>query len=143
MAASEVTPVVLSRAAAHGLDTGDRASFDSATGFYVDWFDTAQNNQQGRLVLVITGDSAPATAGGIKIKTSTKDPFTGSGMDDLALDLATANMLIATAAEGRMTIIGPLETARFVDTAGKINVEYDTDHAGQAHALYAHAIVIP
>jgi len=142
MAVAELTPLVLTRDAVNDLTTAYQAVIDSATGAYIDWFDSTQNNQQGRLVLIVGCDTAQ-NDGGVQfnILTSTNNPFTGSGMDDFEEDLSSAECDMVGTDDNYMSVIGPLETARFVDTDGYINIEISTDDT--AGNVYVTAIVVP
>jgi hypothetical protein len=151
MAAAELTPIILSRATgvsinATAASTANMIEFDSSTGFYIDVGDTTQINDASKMVLVVTGASSASTDGGIKIKTSTNSPFVGSGMPDLAVDLTTGTAVFegdTTGDDFYMNLIGPLETARFTDTDGYINIEYDTDHACMVTLCRAVAFILP
>lgn len=154
MAASELTPIIPGRAVgvsydATNLGSANTVQFDSDTGFYIDVGDSSQVNDASKMILFIGyGDSAD-TAGGIKIKSSTQGVYSGSGIPDLAIDLTTEASTKAFdadtlgSAEVRISVIGPLETARFKDSDGYINVEYDTDHAGPVVNGFAWAIILP
>ena len=148
MASREVVPIILSRAAGSALDTDDVTSFDSSDDLYINFFDPAWNAQQGRLIILIGGDSDSYGKGSacyMKFKTSTNNPFTGSGMDDLSIQLSTEDVDLGSTAghNGKMTVIGPLETARFLDTDGEINFEWSTASTDTGAAMWALAIVIP
>jgi len=151
MAAGEVTPVIVTRTtgiSVNGLSisTGNMVDWDSDTGFYIDYMDTAQNNQQGAIVVFITNIASAATDGAINVLSSTKDVFTGSGITNMDVDLDTATTVFkgdTAAADFHMTCFRLGETARFVDTNGRINFEYDTDHAGMVTIGHAWAIVVP
>ena len=154
MAASELTPIVLTRATGvsyEGTNLGNAnlVDFDSDTGFYIDVGDTSQVNDASKMVLFVAMADSRTTAGGIKIKSSTNDPFTGSGIPDLAMNMDTAedtsalDLDTASTAQNPVSVFGPLESARFRDTDGYINVEYDTDHAAPGCLMKAWAIVLP
>lgn len=142
MAVAELKPLVLGRSAGVDLTTVQQAVIDSATGAYIDWFDTDQNNQPGRLILIAGSDSAQ-NAGGkdLIIKTSTNSPFTGSGMDDLSDAMSTETASFVGVLDGHITVLGPIETARFVDTDGHINIEISTDDT--AGNVYLTALIVP
>jgi len=142
MAAAELTPLVLTRTTGTDLTTSYQAVIDSATGAYIDYFDTDQNNQQGRLVLIAGSDSAQ-NAGGktLIIKTSTNNPFTGSGIADFSDDMSTETADMAGTGDDHITVYGPLETARFVDTDGYINIEIST--ADTCGNCYLTALIVP
>lgn len=141
MAVAELTPVVLSRNTGFDLTTAYQAVIDSATGAYIDYFDTAQNNQQGRLILIAGRDSGEGGTPTLRILTSTNNPFTGSGTDALEDDMSTETAGFADVSDDRITILGPFETARFVDTDGYINIEIST--ADTCGNCYLTALVIP
>ena len=154
MAAAELTPIVLSRAVgltydASGVLNANTVDFDSSTGFYIDLGDTTQVNDASRLVIFVSAADSASTFGGLKILSSTEMPYVGSGITDLAIDLSTAadtkalDLDTASTAQVRLSAIGPLESARFKDTDGYLNVEYDTDHAGAGVTLKAWAVVLP
>ena len=151
MAAAELTPVVLSRLTGISNDgtdisTGDMVDWNSDTGFYIDYFDTTQNNQDGTIVLFISNASSAATDGAINVLSSTQSVFTGSGITDMDIDLtteATVAEFDTEAADYHVTCFALGETARFVDTDGYINFEYDTDHKGMVTEGHAFAIVVP
>jgi hypothetical protein len=151
MAAAELTPIVLNRAtgvsiSGQALSTGNMVDWDSSTGFYIDVGDTDQVNDASRMVIFFSNASSASTDGGIKVLSSTNNPFSGSGVPDLAVDLTTGTGVAELDTEGDdsyVTMVGPLETARFRDTDGYINVEYDTDHSGMVTIGHAWAIVLP
>ena len=141
MAVAELTPLVLSRNAGRDLTTAYQVVMDSGTGAYIDYFDTDQNNQVGRMVLIAGRDSGEGGTPTLRILTSTEQPFTGSGMDALEDNLSTETAGIADASDDRITFIGPFETARFVDTDGFINIEIST--ADTCGSCYLTALIIP
>ena len=141
MAVAELTPCVLSRNTGFDLTTDYQVVIDSATGAYIDYFDTAQNNQTGRLILIAGRDSDQAGTPTLRILTSTENPFTGSGTDALEDDMSSETAGFADASDDRITILGPFETARFVDTDGYINIEIST--ADTCGKCYLTALVIP
>ncbi len=142
MAIAELTPIVLGRSAGSDLATASQIVIDSATGGYIDYFDTDQNNQQGRLILILGSDSAQ-NAGGkqFNLLTSTENPFTGSGQATLEDDMSTEDADFAGTGDDHITILGPFETARFVDTDGYINFEISTDDT--AGNVYVTALIVP
>ena len=153
MARAELTPLILSRNAGAALTTGNLVLIDSSTGFYVDFSDSSQNNQQGRLILICSGDTAQTTVGTslgwkIKMKTSTLKAFTGSGQDDVDISIVRSSASpFATTANATNVVCGPLETARFLSSAGYILGDFSTA-AGQATLaagkyIRVSAIVIP
>jgi hypothetical protein len=142
MAAAELYPLVLTRDTLTDLTTANQAVMDSATGCYVDFFDTDQNIQAGRLVLIVGVDTAQNDGGsGITILTSTEKPFTGSGMADFADDLSSQPVDFVGADNNYVSVIGPLETAKYVDTDGYINIELST--ADTHGNVYITALVVP
>lgn len=142
MAVAELTPLILTRNDGTALTTAYQAVIDSATGAYIDWFDTAQNNQQGRLVLIAGSDSDQNTGGKtLIVKTSTNSPFTGSGQSNLEDDMSTEDASFIGTLDGSISVYGPLETARYVDTDGYINIEIST--ADTAGNVYLTALVVP
>jgi hypothetical protein len=153
MAASELTPIIVTRATGltyEGINVGNSntVDFDSDTGFYIDIGDTTQANDASRMILMIAMADSRTTAGGIKIVSSTNNPYTGSGISDLALNMDTAedtsalDLDTASTAQVPVSVFGPIETARFKDTDGYINVEYDTDHASPGCTLKALAFIV-
>lgn len=154
MAAAELTPIVITRATgvsyeATNLGNSNLITMDSDTGFYIDVGDTDQVNDASRMVLFFSMADSRTTAGGVKILSSTNNPFSGSGVPDLAVNLDTAEDTSAldldtvSTAQVPVSVVGPLETARFKDTDGYINVEYDTDHAAPGSSIKAWAIILP
>ena len=142
MAVAELKALILTRNTGTALTTAYQAVIDSATGAYIDWFDTDANNQQGRL-LIIAGSDTAQNAGGkqLNILTSTEQPFTGSGQSNYENDMSTEDASFVGILNGHITCVGPLETARYVDTDGHINIEISTDDT--AGNVYLTAIVIP
>lgn len=140
MAASEVTPILLSRTTGlkqtmDAVTTGNMVDMDSDTGFFVDLGDTTQVNEASKMILFISALSTRSTVGSIKVKSSTNNPFSGSGIPDLEAQLATGvqDIQLSTSGstgDGSLSMIGPFETARYKDTDGHLNVEYDTGHDG-------------
>lgn len=151
MAASELTPIVLSRNTGISVDgsaisTGNMVDWDSATGFYIDYFDTSQNNQDGEIVVFISNITSAATDGAFEVKSSTLPWFTGSGITDMDIDLDTAATVFeldTAGADDHVTCFRLGESARFVDSDGYINFNYDTSHAGMVTIGHAFAIVVP
>lgn len=148
---SELNPVVLSRATGLSIDgsaiaTANMVDWDSDSGWWIDYFDTTQNNQGGTIVVFVTNASSASTDGAINVLSSTKSVFTGSGVTDMDVDLTTGALTFEGDTEGAdhyMTAFVLGETARFVDTDGYINFEYDTDHAGMVTIGHAFAVVVP
>jgi hypothetical protein len=158
MANAALTPLVLSRAAATSMSTANAVAIDSGTGAYVDVFSTAQNNEQGRLILMVTCStdvSANATTVPLafRIKASTNPAFTGSGIGDVVVDMLRSTKTVFGSTSGgsepNAIVIGPLETARVMDTDQHIHIEASTlsatGHTLATYATYAYirAIVIP
>lgn len=142
MAVAALLPLILTRNSGTALTTAYQAVIDSATGAYIDWFDTDQNTQQGRLIIVAGSDSAQNTGGRqLNILTSTNNPFTGSGQSNYENDMSTEDASFIGTLDGSITVVGPLETARYVDTDGYINIEISTDDT--CGNCYLTAIVIP
>lgn len=142
MAVAELYPLILTRNTVNDLTTANQAVIDSATGAYVDFFDTDQNIQQGRLVIIVGCDTAQNDGGvQLNILTSTNNPFTGSGIADFGEDLSSQPCDLVGTDDNYMSVIGPLETAKYLDTDGHINIEISTnDTAGN---VYLTAIVVP
>ena len=150
MAAAELTPIVITRATGvsingQAVSTANMVEWDSDTGFYIDVDDTAQLVDPSRMLVFISNASSASTDGAVKVLSSTKAIFSGSGIPDMDVDLTTAAGVFEGDTEGDdhyMTIIPPLETARFKDSDGYINFEYDTNHAGMVTVGRAWAIVL-
>lgn len=156
MANAELTPLVLGRSAESSLSTANTVAIDSATGAYIDFFDSAQNNQSGRIVLMFTastGVSGTATTAPLafRIKASTNPTYTGQGIGDIVVDMlrSTEAVISSEANQPSVIIVGPVETARVLDTDNYIHIEASTEsstgHAVATYATYAyvHAIVVP
>lgn len=154
MSASKLTPIIVNRVvgptshAAQNVGNANTVEFDSDTGFYVDVGDTTQVNDAARMVLLISGADSMDTAGGIVIKASTNSPWSSRVLGDLPVDLTSEadtkalDLDTVSTAQNPVSVIGPLETARFRDTDGYINVEYDTDHDAPGCTLKALAFVV-
>lgn len=141
MAVAELKPLILTKEAANDFTTAHQAVIDSATGCYIDWFDTDQNNQQGRLVLIVGCDTAQNDGGvQLNILTSTNSPYTGSGQDNFGEDLSSQPCDFVGTDDNYMTAIGPLETAKYLDTDGYINIEIST--ADTAGNVYVTALIV-
>jgi hypothetical protein len=151
MAASELVPIIITRLTGQSVNgqavsTANMVEWDSDTGFYIDVNDTARIVNPDKMVIFITNASSASTDGAINALSSTLATFTGSGIPDMDIDLTTATGVFegdTTGADHYMTIIGPLESARFLDSDGYFNFEYDTDHAGMVTVGRAWAIVLP
>ena len=141
MAVAELTPLILTRNAITDLSTVNQVVLDSATGGYIDYFSTSQNNQQGRLILIIATDSDQAGGSDFIVESSTNQPFTGSGMADLDVTLSADSAEFGGTLDQRVSILGPIETARHVDTDGYINFKLDTSDTHGNN--YVTAIIIP
>lgn len=145
MAHAELTPLILSRATKGSLSTANTVAFDSATGAYIDFFDSAQNNQSGRLILMATASTKNSTELSIylKVLTSTNKAFTGSGQDDLTLTFSQSTKpALSTEAQSWLNFVGPVETARYLDTDQRINLRLHSTLATATY-VYVSAIVIP
>jgi hypothetical protein len=145
--AQEVNPLVLSRNTGSALTTAHQAVWDSDSGGYIDFFDTTQNNQNGRFIVIVASDS-DANAGGVylNIKTSTNNPYTGSGQSDYGAAMSTEDVSFHNADNAHITVVGPLETARYLDTDGHVNLTLGSSggtSVGTAGNVYVTAIVIP
>jgi hypothetical protein len=155
VARNELTPLVLSRHAVSALNTtAFSQNIDKGTGLYIDFFDTSQNNQQGRLILIVASDTIRTTGSStapinLQIRTSTNQAYTGSGIGKLELNVLRAYQANfgSTSTQGlSVGIVGPLETARFLDTDNRILVDWST--AGDATTATAKtigvsAIIVP
>ena len=140
MSAAELTPVILTRNDISDLSTGNQAVMDCATGCYIDFNDTSQNNQQGSLILIVGIDSDNAGGDNLTILTSTEQPFSGSGQSNFSNALSADSASFIGTLNSRVSFVGPIETARYLDTDGYINIAMDTASSG---THYITAIVIP
>ena len=140
--ATELIPLILARGAGVDLTTVEQAVMTSAVGAYIDFLDSARDLQGGRLILILGSDSAQ-NAGGVQLNilTSTENPYTGSGVPTLSDDMSTETASFVGVLDGHITVIGPLETANYLDTDGHINIEISTDDT--AGNVYITALWVP
>ena len=163
MARGELTPLILTRATASVITTAYMQDIDKGTGLYIKFFDSSQNNQQGRLLILAAGDTRQSTDPTsrpvrITIRVSTNSAYTGSGQGKLELDLprytsagAGARWTTGTSngVHPAMIAVGPIETARFLDTDNRILIDWSTKATGAAQGATTTkpykigAIVIP
>ena len=144
MARGELTPLILGRQDETNITTAYMQDIDSATGLYIKIFSTSQNNEQGRLILMAAHSTHQTTDHTtrpyrIAIRTSTNQAYTGSGIGKLEIELTRltsagsgARWSTGTTLGVHMSMIavGPLETARFLDTDNRILIDKSTKATG-------------
>ena len=167
MARVELEPIIVPRAsaetavAARTLSSARSGIVGVDTGVWIDFFDSAQNNQGGRLILMFSAstgfsDAADTIPVAFKIMASTNpgNVYTAGGQGDMIIDMlrTTKAMFGATAGtvgEPHAIIVGPIETARFLDTDNRINIEGSTAGSTGAtlavctNGAFVKAIVVP
>jgi len=161
--AQEITPIVLGRNATAQFSTASHkglTSFDSAE-CYIDFGDSTQNNQQGRFIILFQGDTGDKSTADstrpFKLRVKKGTGYTGSGIGDYRFDIdRSTNSKIYTATGAHkfwQFMVGPLETARYLDSDRHVTVAWSTQAVGAAggatgatedtERLRVYAIVIP
>jgi hypothetical protein len=149
MAERTIAPMVIGPAGSTGLlglmKTSEWQTLSSADNAHIDLDDTS-TAIRGEDVIVLLHVSSGTTAPGIKILTSTKSPYTGSGQADQTFTFS-ADVSLSTIGssgsviKGTVVVLGPFETARYKDTDGYLNFVRSTGDTAAAD-YKVHAIVI-
>ena len=150
MAERTITPLVIGPSGSTGLLKIPASSqwqvLSSADNAHID-LDSTSTGIRGEDVILLVMLSSATTGAGIKVKTSTKSPFTASGQADQTFSFTadrSLNTIGATATGvkiGTLAIVGPFESARFKDTDGYLNFSRSTGDTASAD-YNVHAIVI-
>lgn len=113
MAINECTVDEIAQHAAAASLTG-LTTISTDTGVYVD----VSEKRAGKLILLIKRDNA-TKAITLKVKASTQRNLYSDGtLGDLSVTVATGD----TATRQQLLVIGPVETARFKDSADRVKI---------------------
>jgi len=141
MAERTITPLVIGPAGSTGLLKTMASSvwqvLSSADNAHIDLDDTSTGIRSEDVILLVLHSSG-TTAAGIKIVTSTKSAYTGSGQANQSFTITadkSINTIAATATGvklGTLSILGPFESARYKDTDGYLNFARSTGDTAAA-----------
>jgi hypothetical protein len=135
MAERTITPWVVGPAGSTAIieipASSEWQTLSSADNAHIDLDDSSTQFVGEDVILLVALASGGSTSPGIKILTSTKSPYTGSGQAnetyDITLD-ASISTVGSTGAvlKGCIAVVGPFESARFKDTDGYLNFARST-----------------